>query len=517
MNAATRFTDVVRIGEGIHGSVSRATDSRSGSVVALKSIPIAAYLPHADSEEGRALRGRAPPVPLYLVREVEALRSLDHPNILRLHTLCVTPPTSLTLVLEHCPSDLALLISSHPGGVPEGVAKTVLRGVLRGLQYLHSRNIVHRDMKPANILLGSDGAVRLADFGLARVFHRWKSVEREMTDVQGSQQTKAGLGVGGSDSLSISSLDRKKPTQTDNCRDPTPMGSSGVSDGGSRKPRQPSKPSPPATSPRRKLAALVSSLTSFSSSRDAPNTNKRPAPHPHPPPVPLPPSRNITSPTRQRYRRTYNISPGSVSSQPPGPCPVEKRPSLVMDASEQNMRSGRMTAQVATRWYRPPCLLLSSPTFTPSYDIWSTGCVMAELLLGHPLFPGASDIDQLARIVGCLGWPTEGQEGWDELSTCPDYDKISFAHSRRPTDPLEALVPNLSREGRDLLGCMLQYGEGFRAEDALRHPWFLTPPLPVPETEVPIVERSLDQTFTSRSSSGWERESIDPGDAHSSG
>ena len=65
-----------------------------------------------------------------------------------------------------------------------------------------------------------------------------------------------------------------------------------------------------------------------------------------------------------------------------------------------------MTDYVATRWYRAPEILLGSPRYTISMDMWSVGCIMAELFLGKPLFPGSSTLNQLSRIIELTGKPT---------------------------------------------------------------------------------------------------------------
>lgn len=58
---------------------------------------------------------------------------------------------------------------------------------------------------------------------------------------------------------------------------------------------------------------------------------------------------------------------------------------------------------VATRWYRSPELLVGDTEYGKGVDIWATGCIFAEILTGQPLYPGDSDIDQLYRIIKCLG------------------------------------------------------------------------------------------------------------------
>ena len=65
-----------------------------------------------------------------------------------------------------------------------------------------------------------------------------------------------------------------------------------------------------------------------------------------------------------------------------------------------------LTDYVATRWYRAPEILLGSNQYTKSADMWSVGCILAELLLGKPMFPGTSTLNQLDRVLEVTGRPT---------------------------------------------------------------------------------------------------------------
>ena len=75
-------------------------------------------------------------------------------------------------------------------------------------------------------------------------------------------------------------------------------------------------------------------------------------------------------------------------------------------------RGGSHTEYVATRWYRAPELVLRQPNYDQSVDVFALGCIMAELYLGRPLFPGVSEADQLTRIITILGTPS--QQDWPE-------------------------------------------------------------------------------------------------------
>ena len=66
-----------------------------------------------------------------------------------------------------------------------------------------------------------------------------------------------------------------------------------------------------------------------------------------------------------------------------------------------------MTDYVATRWYRAPEVLLGSTQYTKGADMWSLGCILAELLLGKPIFPGTSTLNQLDRILEVTGMPSK--------------------------------------------------------------------------------------------------------------
>lgn len=78
--------------------------------------------------------------------------------------------------------------------------------------------------------------------------------------------------------------------------------------------------------------------------------------------------------------------------------------SLASDALEKDVV---LTEEVATRWYRAPEVLLGSQSYAKSADVWSIGCILGELLLGKPLFPGNSTLNQLERILSLTGRPNK--------------------------------------------------------------------------------------------------------------
>mmetsp|Transcript_13092 Transcript_13092/g.27643 ORF Transcript_13092/g.27643 Transcript_13092/m.27643 type:complete len:294 (+) Transcript_13092:162-1043(+) len=129
----------------------------------------------------------------------------------------------------------------------------------------------------------------------------------------------------------------------------------------------------------------------------------------------------------------------------------------------------RYTHEVVTLWYRAPEILLGSPHYSTPVDMWSIGCIFAEMANQKPLFPGESEIDQLIRIFSVLGTPNE--ELWPGISVLPDY---SENFPKWIPKNLKEFVPELDEAGVDLLTRMLQYEPSKRisARAALAHEYF---------------------------------------------
>ncbi|XP_014474461.1 PREDICTED: cyclin-dependent kinase 4 isoform X2 [Dinoponera quadriceps] len=126
----------------------------------------------------------------------------------------------------------------------------------------------------------------------------------------------------------------------------------------------------------------------------------------------------------------------------------------------------KLTSVVVTQWYRAPEVLLGCSYATP-VDIWSVGCIMAELYKLEPLFPGTSEGDQLDRIFKVVGTPS--QQAW------PENVSVSWtAFPHRPPIPLGAIIPDLDEHGLDLLKSMLMFDPHSRitAAQAVRHRYF---------------------------------------------
>ncbi|OCT92810.1 hypothetical protein XELAEV_18015874mg [Xenopus laevis] len=291
------FQKVEKIGEGTYGVVYKARNRETGEIVALKKIRL-------DTEtEG---------VPSTAIREISLLKELNHPNIVKLLDVIHTE-NKLYLVFEFLNQDLKKFMDgSNISGISLALVKSYLFQLLQGLAFCHSHRVLHRDLKPQNLLINSDGAIKLADFGLARAFG-----------------------------------------------------------------------------------------------------------------VPV---------------RTF-------------------------------------THEVVTLWYRAPEILLGCKFYSTAVDIWSLGCIFAEMITRRALFPGDSEIDQLFRIFRTLGTPDE--VSWPGVTTMPDY-KSTFPKWIR--QDFSKVVPPLDEDGRDLLAQMLQYDSNKRisAKVALTHPFFRDVSRPTP-------------------------------------
>lgn len=139
----------------------------------------------------------------------------------------------------------------------------------------------------------------------------------------------------------------------------------------------------------------------------------------------------------------------------------------------------RLTHQVITRWYRPPELLYAARSYGPSADMWSVGCIFAELMLRMPYLPGDSDIDQLAKIFQARGTPTK--EDWPDHDTLPAY--IEFTETPEPDHKM--LFTASSPEALDLLNQILQLNplKRITAREALKHKYFTEEHPPACEAE----------------------------------
>ncbi|KAF2194036.1 Pkinase-domain-containing protein [Zopfia rhizophila CBS 207.26] len=305
------YQKMEKIGEGTYGVVYKARDltTKDQRIVALKKIRLEA------EDEG---------VPSTAIREISLLKEMNDVNIVRLLNIVHADGHKLYLVFEYLDLDLKKYMEALPvsqGGrgkaLPEGsghalqtlglgpdMVKKFMNQLCQGVRYCHAHRVLHRDLKPQNLLIDKEGNLKLADFGLARAFG-----------------------------------------------------------------------------------------------------------------VPL---------------RTY-------------------------------------THEVVTLWYRAPEILLGGRQYSTGVDMWSVGCIFAEMCTRKPLFPGDSEIDEIFKIFRILGTPTE--QDWPGVTSFPDF-KPSFPKWNR-TD-VATVVTTLDDLGLDLLDALLVYDPAGRisAKQAVQHPYF---------------------------------------------
>jgi len=113
-----------------------------------------------------------------------------------------------------------------------------------------------------------------------------------------------------------------------------------------------------------------------------------------------------------------------------------------------------LTDYVATRWYRAPEILLGSNKYTKGVDMWSLGCILAELLLGKPVFPGTSTLNQLDRVMELIGRPT--QDDIDAID-CPLAQTMLESLPPTKAKRLRDVFPTASDEALDLLKSLLHF------------------------------------------------------------
>jgi cyclin-dependent kinase len=285
-----RYMKLEKIGEGTYGVVYKAKDRVTGEILALKKIRLEA------EDEG---------IPSTAIREISLLKELQHENIVRLCDVVHTEK-KLTLVFEYLDQDLKKYLDVCDGGLDQNTVRSFLYQLIKGVAFCHHHRVLHRDLKPQNLLINREGELKLADFGLARAF---------------------GIPV-----------------------------------------------------------------------------------------------------------RSY-------------------------------------THEVVTLWYRAPDVLMGSRRYSTPVDMWSIGCIFAEMSNGRPLFPGTSESNQLERIFKALGTPTP--EIYPGIVELPEYNP-NFAVYPPVEGGLAALMPSMTPVMLDLASRLLQYDPNKRisAKEALSHPFF---------------------------------------------
>ncbi|XP_026578454.1 serine/threonine-protein kinase TAO2-like [Pseudonaja textilis] len=148
------FVDLREIGHGSFGAVYFARDIRNNEVVAIKKM---SYSGKQSNEKWQDI-----------IKEVKFLQKLRHPNTIE-YKGCYLREHTAWLVMEYCLGSASDLLEVHKKPLQEVEIAAITHGALQGLAYLHSHNMIHRDVKAGNILLTESGQVKLGDFGSASV------------------------------------------------------------------------------------------------------------------------------------------------------------------------------------------------------------------------------------------------------------------------------------------------------------------------------------------------------------
>ncbi|XP_038010813.1 mitogen-activated protein kinase 12 isoform X2 [Motacilla alba alba] len=162
----------------------------------------------------------------------------------------------------------------------------------------------------------------------------------------------------------------------------------------------------------------------------------------------------------------------------------------ILDFGLARHTDSEMTGYVVTRWYRAPEVILNWMHYTQTVDIWSVGCIMAEMITGRPLFKGNDHLDQLTEIMKITGTPTQdfvqklhSQDAKNYIKSLPKVQKKDFSSILKYANPLAV----------NLLEKMLVLDAEKRvtAAEALVHPYFE----PIHDPEEEIEAEKYDDTF----------------------
>uniref|UniRef100_A0A914WH00 cyclin-dependent kinase n=1 Tax=Plectus sambesii TaxID=2011161 RepID=A0A914WH00_9BILA len=150
-----KYEKLGKIGEGSYGVVFKCRNKETGQIVAIKKF--------VETEDDPVIKKIA-------LREIRMLKQLKHPNLVNLIEV-FKRNRKLHLVFEYCERTVLNDLEKHTKGVPEKLTKKIVNQLLQAVDFCHSHNCIHRDVKPENILLTRNDVVKLCDFGFARILN----------------------------------------------------------------------------------------------------------------------------------------------------------------------------------------------------------------------------------------------------------------------------------------------------------------------------------------------------------
>ncbi|GAB1320148.1 ATP binding [Madurella fahalii] len=149
------------IGQGSFGCVYLALHAVTGELLAVKQVETPSPGTNSQSDSRKKSMIEA------LKREISLLRDLRHPNIVQ-YLGCGSSAEYLNIFLEYVPGGSVQTMLNSYGALPEPLVRSFVRQILNGLSYLHNRDIIHRDIKGANILVDNKGTIKISDFGISK-------------------------------------------------------------------------------------------------------------------------------------------------------------------------------------------------------------------------------------------------------------------------------------------------------------------------------------------------------------
>ena len=149
------FSDIVLIGQGTYGKVYKSKNTKTGEVVAIKKVQMSSL------KEG---------IPCTTLREISILKQLKHRNIVDLKEV-KSDENQIIMVFEYCKYDLKRYMKSKNMQLSHLEIISFSCQLLKSINYIHSKSIIHRDIKPQNILITEFKCFKLCDFGLSRIMN----------------------------------------------------------------------------------------------------------------------------------------------------------------------------------------------------------------------------------------------------------------------------------------------------------------------------------------------------------
>ncbi|CAM8904804.1 unnamed protein product [Rhodiola kirilowii] len=371
-------------------------------------------------------------------REIEALQILNasgSPNIVVMHEYFWKEGDDAVLVLEYLRTDLSAVIRDArrkwKDGISVGEIKRWMIQILQGVGECHRQFIVHRDLKPSNLLISDDGVLKIADFGQARIL-------LDPAYCSGNEDQQTG------DNNSRDQLS-SFPLNIDHCTQEG-YGNQGQETASGKN--------------------YVCGLNDLRPEQTVDETDK---------------DSNFND------GETSCLATCATSDMEDDP--FDGSYSNMADDSGQDEQDGAFTSCVGTRWYRAPELLYGARNYGLAIDLWSLGCIFAELFSLEPIFPGASDIDQISKIFTVLGNLTEVT--WPECIKLPDFKTLSFSTVENPRGIAACLLDRSPNE-INIVRKLLCYNPDVRATavELLQDKYFNEEPLPCQLSELRLPSES---------------------------